>query len=111
MKICTCGRRTTRGQTYCNRCQTQIYREADLKPRLEALERYKLIGERGQWPGEFDGWIELQQCHARELSTYLRSRAGTRKVWPDTDHSLSCWLQNQRDARYICTCGAEQVKR
>ncbi len=112
MSACVvCSRATVKGQTQCKACWAKHMRASDLEPRLEVIDRYKLVGERGAWSSEFDGWIEVQQCHARELTSYLRSRSGQRKVWPDTDHSLSCWMQAHRDPAHVCDCGAEKVRR
>lgn len=106
MSICACGRTTSNGQTQCKKCWAKRMRQNDLQPRLEVIKQYKVTGKVGEWADEFDVWIELQQCHARELTTYLRSRSGKRKVWPDTEHSLSCWIKSNKDAAHICDCGA-----
>lgn len=85
-------------------------RVEDLQPRLDVQARFKLNGERGKWPSEREQWIELQMLHTPELPAYLRSRSQTRNVWPQTPHSLSCWLEAQRNVMHSCFCGAELVQ-
>jgi len=108
-KVCKCGAFTKYGQTLCGRCHTRSYREEDIAGRTRVQERFALLTGKGQWPTEFDQWIELQMCHGAELQAYLRDRAGRRRVWPDTDHSLSCWMESERNPRHLCDCGAAKL--
>lgn len=106
-RVCACGRFTSGGQTQCKACWAKGMREDDLQPRLDVQAKFKLQGERGKWPTEREQWIELQMLHGTELPTYLRSRSQTRQVWPATNHSLSCWMDLQRNKTAECFCGAE----
>lgn len=106
-KVCPCGTLTAYGQTLCHKCASKAMREDDLQPRLDVQAKFKLQGTRGQWPTEREQWIELQMLHQTELPTYLRSRSQTRQVWPATNHSLSCWMDLQRNKMAECFCGAE----
>lgn len=108
-KFCPCGVQTRYGQTLCPACHTRSYREEDLAVRKQVQGQFVLQKPKGEWPTEFNQWIELQMCHGTEMRTYLQSRAGKRKVWPDTDHSLSCWMQTERDPKHACDCGAARL--
>ena len=108
-KLCKCGAATKYGQTLCGRCHTRSYREEDLAVRKQVQHQFALQKSKGEWPSEFNQWIELQMCHGAEMRAYLQSRAGKRKVWPDTDHSLSCWMQSERDPKHACDCGAARL--
>ena len=106
-RICECGRYTSGGAVQCKKCWSKDMREDDLQPRLDVQAQFKLQGTRGKWPTEREQWIELQMLHGTELQTYLRSRSATRQVWPATNHSLSCWMDLQRNKTAECFCGAE----
>lgn len=106
VRMCACGEQAAVGQYHCVRCLKQRRRQADLQPRQDVLAKYSLVGEQGKWANEGEMWIELQQCHGKQLTTYLKSRSAKRKVWPDTDHSLVCWMRSERDAQHVCDCGA-----
>lgn len=108
-KLCKCGSATRYGQTLCPRCHTRSYRENDLALRRQVEASFSLLAPKGAWPERDGQWIELQMCHGPNFASYLRYRAGKRKVWPDTDHSLTCWMDGERDSNHVCYCGAAKL--
>lgn len=108
-KICECGNPTRFGQTKCPRCHTRVYRDSDLALRRRTEASFSVLAAKGCWPEREAQWIELQNCHGPDLASYLKSRSGKRQVWPNTDHSLVCWMDSQRDPEHICYCGADKL--
>lgn len=106
-KVCPCGKKTAAGQTHCSTCFTRLYRLREREQRLSREKEYELVGKKGEWPEPENLWIQLQLCGRNDLKTFLSSRSGKRfGIWPQTDHSLSCWIEAQIDSTAPCRCGA-----
>lgn len=105
-KLCgLCGSMYRATGKICNPCY--------LRQRLQRLKQTPkpVATESAGWPDSSDLWTALRRCRTGEnLREFLATRGKTaqmpQEVWPETDHSLACWIATHTDTDHTCTCGA-----
>ena len=97
-KTCACGK-TYRGSMRI--CQSCYLAQRAMRPKPVAVAVLPAA-----LPEGIEIWRSLRRLKSAEALQQFLGGKEKGEVWPDTDHSLACWLALQGNATERCCCGA-----